>query len=259
MATYHSVLKSTKKNISLSGGMLKLFAVLMMTAYNFAVVIVKNGKLYGYVDEYYQMAIATEEGARWLQLYNFLIHFRHFSFPIFAFLLVEGFVHTSNFRNYFSRVLIAAIISEVPFDLCMYNETYNWSLQNPMFTLATALIVMHFMKKWHRSALKKWIPVILGSLIAYFANFQFGLWGVPGMALMYYFHKEKNLQMISGIIATAAGNVSTHFLPVLCFIPIWFYNGERGRFNPKWLYYIYYPLHLAAFYTMIYIGAMITI
>lgn len=259
MATYHSVLKSTKKNIGFSGGMLKLLAVLMMTAYDFAVVIIKNGKLYGYVDEYYQMAIATEEGAKWLKLYNFLINFRHFSFPIFAFLLVEGFIHTSNIRKYFIRVFIIAIISEVPFDLCMFNETYNWSLQNPVFTLSTALLVMHFMEKWHRNTFKMWLPVILGSLIAYFANFQFGFWGVPGMALMYYFHKEKILQMIFGIIATAVGSVSIHFLPVVCFIPIWFYNGERGRFNPKWFYYIYYPLHLAAFYTMIYIGAMITI
>ncbi len=259
MATYQSVLKSTKKNIGLSGGMLKLLAVLMMTAYNFAVVIIHNGKLYGYVDEYYQMAIATEEGARWLDLYNFLIIFRHFSFPIFAFLLVEGFIHTSNFWKYFIRVFIVAIVSEVPFDLCMFNETYNWSLQNPVFTLATALLVMHFMQVWKRDIVKMWFPVIVGCVVAYFANFQYGAFGVAGMALMYYFHKEKILQMISGMAATAAGSVAVHFLPVLSFIPIFFYNGERGRFNPKWLYYIYYPLHLVVFYAMIYIGAMITV
>ena len=46
MSTYQSVLKSTRKGIGLSGGLLKLFATLMMTAYSFAVVIIKNGKLY---------------------------------------------------------------------------------------------------------------------------------------------------------------------------------------------------------------------
>ncbi len=259
MTAYHSVLKSTKKNIGLSGGMLKFLAVLMMTAYNFAVVIIQNGKLYGYVDEYYQMAIATEEGAKWLALYNFLIIFRHFSFPIFAFLLVEGFIHTSDFWKYFIRVFGMAIISEVPFDLCMFNETYNWSLQNPVFTLATALLVMYYMKKWQRNVVKMWLVVIGGCIVAHFANFQYGMFGVAGIALMYYFHKEKVLQMVSGIMATAAGSISAHLLPVLCFLPIWFYNGKRGRFNPKWLYYVYYPLHLIVFYAMIYIGAMITI
>ncbi|SFG12901.1 TraX family protein [Oribacterium sp. WCC10] len=259
MATYHSVLNSTKKNIGISGGTLKFFAALMMTAYYFAVIIIQNGKLYGYVDEYYQMAIATEEGARWLKLFNFLIVFRHFSFPFFAFLLVEGFIHTSGFWKYFIRVLVFAIISEVPFDLCLYNETYNWGLQNPLFTLAAGLLVMHYMYKWRHNVFMKWGVVALGAGIAYLLNFQFGLFGILSIAFMYNFHKEKVLQIGSGAIVTAIGSVSAYFLPVLCFIPIWFYNGERGHFNPKWLYYIYYPLHLVVFYMMIYIGAMITV
>ena len=259
MATYHSVLNSKKKNIGISGGILKFIAALMMTAYYFAVVIIQNGKLYGYVDEYYQMAIVTEEGARWLKLFDILVVFRHFSFPFFAFLLVEGFIHTSNFWRYFLRVFIFALISEVPFDLCMYNETYNWELQNPMFTLAMALLVMHFMYKWRKNIGLKWLTVILGALMAYLANFQFGLFGVVSIALMYNFHKEKILQIVSGVAVTGMGTVSSYFLPVLCFVPIWFYDGDRGRFNPKWLYYIYYPLHLSVFYMMIYIGAMITV
>lgn len=259
MATYHSVLKTKKKNIGISGGTLKFIAALMMTAYYFAVVIIQNGKLYGYVDEYYQMAIATEEGAKWLKLFDFLVIFRHFSFPFFAFLLVEGFIHTSNFWRYFLRVFIFALISEVPFDLCIFNETYNWELQNPMFTLALALLVMHFMYRWRKTIGLKWLVVILGAAIAYFANFQFGLVGVISIALMYNFHKEKILQIGSGVIVTALGSASSYFLPVLCFVPIWFYDGDRGVFNPKWLYYIYYPLHLSVFYMMIYIGAMITV
>jgi len=259
MTTYHSVLNNKKKNIGISGGTLKFIAALMMTAYYFAVVIIRNGKLYGYVNEYYQMAIATEEGASWLKLYDFLITFRHFSFPFFAFLLVEGFINTSNFWRYFLRVFIFAIISEVPFDLCMFNRTYNWELQNPMLTLALSLLVMHFMYKWRKNIGLKWLSVIIGAGIAYYGRLQFGLVGVVSIALMYNFHKEKILQIISGALVTAIGSVSSCFFPVLCFIPIWFYDGYRGRFNTKWLYYIYYPLHLTVFYMMIYIGAMITV
>jgi hypothetical protein len=259
MATHHSVLKSTKKNIGISGGTLKFFAALMMTAYYFAVIIIHNGKLYGFVDEYYKMAIATEEGALWLRLYDFLVIFRHFSFPIFAFLLVEGFIHTSGFRKYFIRVFIVALISEVPYDLSLFNETINFHQQNPVFTLASALLVMYFMKKWRKQPLFKWLTVIVGCGIAHLAHFQFGWYGVLSIALMYNFQREKIFQMISGAAAIALGSLSAHFLPVLCFIPILLYNGERGRFNLKWFYYIYYPLMLTVFYTMIYIGAMVNI
>ena len=233
MSTYQSVLKSTKNHIGLSGGFLKLFAVLMMTAYDFAVVIIQNGKLYGYSEEYYQMAIATAEGMRWLKLYHILYFCGCFCVPIFAFLCVEGFLHSSHFWKYFGRMLLLALLSEVPFDLCMYNETYHFELQNPVFSLA------------------------LGLLVAYAAHFQFGIPILLGMALMYNFHKEKNLQMACGALVTAAASTSVHFLPVLCFLPLWLYNGERGRLPLKWFYYFYYPLHLMLFYAMIYIGALL--
>ncbi len=257
MSTYQSVLKSTRKGIGLSGGILKLFATLMMTAYSFAVVIIKNGKLYGYSEEYYQMAIATAEGMRWLRLYDILHFCGFFCFPIFAFLCVEGFIHTSDFWKYFGRMLVFALLSEVPFDLCMYNETYHFELQNPMLTLALGLLVLHGMKQNRRHVERKWLCVVAGCAAAWIAHLQFGVFTVLGMALMYNFHKEKNLQIASGVLTTAAGSVSAHFLPVLCFLPIGLYNGERGRLHPKWFFYLYYPLHLTVFYLMIYIGALL--
>ena len=257
MSTYQSVLKSTKKGIGLSGGILKIFATLMMTAYSFAVVIIRNGKLYGYSEEYYQMAIATAEGMRWLKLYNILHFCGYFCFPIFAFLCVEGFIHTSNFWKYFGRMLVFALLSEAPFDLCMYNETYHFELQNPMFTLALGLLVMYGMKQNRNHVDRKWLCVAAGCVVAYLAHFQFGVFTILGMALMYSFHKEKALQTACGVLVTAAGTVSAHFLPVLCFLPIWLYNGERGRLNMKWFFYLYYPLHLIVFYVMIYIGALL--
>ncbi|HBP24136.1 MAG TPA: conjugal transfer protein TraX [Oribacterium sp.] len=257
MSTYQSVLKSTKNHIGLSGGFLKLFAVLMMTAYDFAVVIIQNGKLYGYSEEYYQMAIATAEGMRWLKLYHILHFCGCFCVPIFAFLCVEGFLHSSHFWKYFGRMLLLALLSEVPFDLCMYNETYHFELQNPVFSLALGLLVLYGMKRNKKRVGRKWTGVALGCLVAYAAHFQFGIPILLGMALMYNFHKEKNLQMACGALVTAAASTSVHFLPVLCFLPLWFYNGERGRLPLKWFYYFYYPLHLMLFYAMIYIGALL--
>ena len=154
-------------------------------------------------------------------------------------------------------MLVFALLSEVPFDLCMYNETYHFALQNPMLTLALGLLVMYGMKQNRKRIERKWLCVVAGCAAAYIAHLQFGVFAILGMALMYNFHKEKTLQIASGVLTTAAGSVGAHFLPALCFLPIGFYNGERGRLHPKWLFYLYYPLHLTAFYLMIYIGALL--
>ena len=57
------------------------------------------------------------------------------AFPIFAFLIAEGMVHTSNWKKYFLRLFIFAIISEIPFDFITSGKMIDWSHQNVLFTL----------------------------------------------------------------------------------------------------------------------------
>ena len=58
------------------------------------------------------------------------------SFPIFAFLIVEGFVHTSDFKKYIGRILLFAIISEIPFNLLVSGKVLDFTHQNVFFTFA---------------------------------------------------------------------------------------------------------------------------
>ncbi len=51
-----------------------------------------------------------------------LTHVGRLAFPIFAFLAVEGYFHTRSFKRYALRMLLFAVLSEVPFDL-MYGGT----------------------------------------------------------------------------------------------------------------------------------------
>lgn len=207
MVSYQSALKKSRKGPGVSAAFLKLLALVTMTIDHFAVVIIRNGKLYGYSQEYYQMAIATETGQRWLKLYTLCRYVGRLSFPIFAFLLVEGFIHTSDFWKYFRRVLIMALLAEVPYDLCFYNETYNFTAQNTGFTLAAALLVMYFMKRWRSHVELKWLSVIAGCAIAEYLHFDYGSLAILMIALMYNFRKEKNLSMLS--LAVDIGFIQT--------------------------------------------------
>ena len=56
------------------------------------------------------------------------------SFPIFCFVLVEGYFHTKNRMSYATRLGIFALISEVPYDM-MYGSFFNLEKQNVMFIL----------------------------------------------------------------------------------------------------------------------------
>ena len=57
------------------------------------------------------------------------------AFPIYVFLLVEGFVHTKDIKKYIIRIALFALISEVPFDLAFYNTVFDIYHQNFMWEL----------------------------------------------------------------------------------------------------------------------------
>lgn len=45
--------------------------------------------------------------------------------PIMCFFIAEGFQHTSNFRRYLGRLLLAALLSHVPYTLCFKAAPHN--------------------------------------------------------------------------------------------------------------------------------------
>ena len=68
------------------------------------------------------------------------------AFPVFAFMAVEGYFHTHSFKRYALRLLVLAVISEVPFDL-MYGGTWFYPFhQNVIWTLLMGLLGIHIME-----------------------------------------------------------------------------------------------------------------
>lgn len=176
------------------------------------------------------------------------------AFPIFCFLIVEGFFHTRNVKKYMFRLLVFAIISEVPFDL-LFNTTKNlWSMQNIFGTLFLGLVAIFLMEK----AKERWgaytpttttlqvVIVLLFGAIAYYANVDYAVLGI-GYLIIFYLCRGNNLKLfffLTILNLLFCGVESIQMLSALAVPILSLYNGQRGP-KVKYLFYVYYPLHLA--------------
>ena len=247
-----------KKGGGVSADLLKLLALVSMTIDHYAAVVIYNGQLYGFVQEYHEMAIATEKGMQLMRLYHIFRTIGRLAFPIFAFLLTEGFIHTKDRKKYFLRVLLMGMVSEIPFDLCLFNKWFDFTAQNIGFTLALGIFTMFLMKKFRRKPILKWGSVVLCAAVAEILRCDYGALGIFMIAALYNFRKEKTLRICSGVFFSILLSLGNFGAAAISFLPIFFYNGEKGRIPLGRFLYIYYPLHLSFFYMLIYLGAKIT-
>lgn len=169
------------------------------------------------------------------------------AFPIFCFLLVEGFLHTRSAARYALRLGLFALISEIPFDFAVYNKLFANDMQNVFFTLLLgllALIGMQYMAQLLEQYAPKFrflsvLPLIFCALLAELLHTDYSAFGVLLIGALYLSRQNRKQQCIIGAIGTA-----WEITAPLAFLPIYFYNGERGKPNLKYFFYLFYPLHL---------------
>ena len=172
------------------------------------------------------------------------------AFPIFCFLLVEGFVHTRNANKYAIRLCLFAALSEIPFDLAFASKVLEFEYQNVFFTLAIGLFTIMAYKKVEDSAitnpLTKWFLQLAvaaaGGLMAELLRTDYGMLGVVVIVAFYALRSNRFFQIVAGCILFME-NITAW----LAFVPVWFYNGTRGL-RVKWLFYVFYPAHLLILY-----------
>ena len=214
----------------LDGSMLKLIAVLTMAIDHTASIIVR----------YRNMPLFTALGHT-IDLYPTMRIIGRLSFPIYAFLLVEGFLHTSNTKKYARDLLIFALISEIPWDLAHVGRLL-YSGQNVMFTLLLGLLGIWAIREY-QDQFRKLALSLLGLLaLSVVLGADYGCSGFGFILLMYLLREKKLYRAVVGSCFLA-----NTWLAGLAFIPISMYNGKRGFIQGKALkyaFYAFYPLHL---------------
>jgi hypothetical protein len=195
------------------------------------------------------------------------------AFPIFCFLLVEGFVHTKNRLRYALSLLIFGIISEPFFDICFYARKEVFNLNpievisankeafsahcNVYFTLLIGLIVMwgielsvSFVKRNNLSIMIAYLfsAIVAGAgiYLAEVVHTDYHGYGVALIAILYVFRNFTPVDIIAGYLFIS--NMGTEYFAFPGFILMYFYNKKRGRRlgNLKYLFYVFYPVHIMA-------------
>lgn len=174
------------------------------------------------------------------------------SFPIFCFLLVEGFKHTHNRFRYFIRLLLFAIITQPIYDYAFNNHELNI-----LFTFSLSFLLLssiEFIKKIinkYNKGIENYLYKTISYLLIYIIflilsiilNVDYQALGIS-LVLIIYLSPNILLSLLLYLIIAITLDVNNiQLYSLIAFIFIYFYNGKKGK-DIKYFFYLYYPLHL---------------
>lgn len=217
-------------------------------------------------------------------LYSLFRGFGRIAFPLFCFMLVQGFKYTGNRWKYLARLLAFALISEIPFDLAFAGKWFEFGVQNVFFTLAVGLLFLMALERFREDEKERWLtnqisngnrmsyrdrmshrrqwslpePVLLALFVtvAFFLvqvlRSDYSFWGILMIWAFYEFQEKRRFWLLAAFFALICMGMSAWELPALfSLIFIWFYRPELagGRTRlPKYFFYWFYPVHLLVLY-----------
>ena len=193
------------------------------------------------------------------------------AFPIFAFMAVEGYFHTRNFKKYMLRMLLFAVLSEVPFDL-MYGGTWFYPVhQNVLWTFLLGLLGVWLMEQVRKKG-KTWMYLLVcvlvvpaGLVLGTLCMVDYYGVGVLTVFVFYFLHGRKwwcflgqlaalywlNVELLGGLMYPVQlfgmeFELCQQGLALLALIPIWLYRGRQGYHSKPFQYlcYAFYPVHM---------------
>ena len=193
------------------------------------------------------------------------------AFPIFAFMAVEGYFHTRSFKKYILRMLLFAVLSEIPFDL-MYGGTWFYPVhQNVLWTFLLGLLGVWLMEQVRKKG-KTWMYLLVcvlvvpaGLVLGTLCMVDYYGVGVLTVFVFYFLHGRKwwcflgqlaalywlNVELLGGLMYPVQlfgmeFELCQQGLALLALIPIWLYRGRQGYHSKPFQYlcYEFYPVHI---------------
>ena len=193
------------------------------------------------------------------------------AFPIFAFMAVEGYFHTRSFKKYILRMLLFAVLSEIPFDL-MYGGTWFYPVhQNVLWTFLLSLLGVWLMEQVRKKG-KTWMYLLVcvlvvpaGLVLGTLCMVDYYGGGVLTVFVFYFLHGRKwwcflgqlaalywlNVELLGGLMYPVQlfgmeFELCQQGLALLALIPIWLYRGRQGYHSKPFQYlcYAFYPVHM---------------
>ncbi len=195
-------------------------------------------------------------------IYEYMRIIGRMAFPIYCFLLVEGFLHTRSIKKYALRLLIFAFISEIPFDLAIAGTWWSYKNSNIFFTLVLGLILIWgitYVEKFYEFWQEKQWDITIGKAVALIvAGFMvigigafaqmvlhtdYGFAGILAIVVIYLFRKPRGLGFGLSIFLLTVLSSEIEIVALLMLYPLMKYDGTRGK-NIKYAFYAFYPVHL---------------
>ncbi|WP_426350693.1 TraX family protein [Alloiococcus sp. CFN-8] len=264
-------LKMKKKLTSFD---LKIIALISMFCDHLAAVFLSNliNASYNLPETVLNSASITDKILVWVSLHqegmwlfsDILRLVGRLAFPIYCFLLIQGFLHTKNLKKYIGRLALFALISEIPFDLAFSDFVFERYYNNVFITLLIGILVLcavstveRFCKEQRHKGRNKYLMLavyLIGIMICLRVSAfivddifysDYGSSGIIAILILYFLRKRATLSMVLAVITISALNLAPFALAgLLAAVLINFYNGEKGRDLNKYVFYLFYPTHL---------------
>ncbi len=190
---------------------------------------------------------------------EFLRIFGRIAFPIFAFMIAEGCRYTKNRKKYLGTILITAVLCQIVYFFALHSM-YQCILVTFSLSIILNFLIDNAMQK---KSITAFILAFAGFLGVYtvteilpqvFYNTDFtvdyGFWGVMVPVFVFLADKKylKILALTSGLILLSFWSGGVQWYSLFAIFLLLAYNGKRGKYKLKYLFYIYYPLHLCVIY-----------
>lgn len=239
-------LKTVLPNVKLSSDQLKIIAIIIMAIDHVG---------YGIVHLYLTtqgMMLDPDSFQRINKIYEIMKGIGRLAFPIFCFCLVEGFYHTHSRVQYIIRMFLFALISEIPFNLALYQKVFAPEHQDVMFSMCIGLVTLCAID--YVRNIKGLSSILMGVLIfsitcasmqvAQILLVDYKWRAILVIVVFYILHDFAPANLIAG-----AGAMSFEKYAPAAMILLFFYDASRKPSKHlKYFFYLFYPAHLLLIY-----------